>query len=216
MKRSEKILNLCKDINLTEGKLTKEYLFTIEMVDLFYFKGNIGQIDIKSGFTDGNSDGGIDYIYTDDETMYLIQGKSSEGMSVEDVINVFYKIKNTVEDFEKEDYSKYSRKLKSVYKNVYDSLDDNKNIELVLFTNTNFSDEEIKRIDERINHKDFSAFEVSVFDSEDIKKKEVLSYQEYDLIKEDSIKLYLNPGDNGNVLKYGENGLIVNVRATSP
>ena len=35
MKRSEKILNLCKDINLTEGKLSKEYLFTIEMVDLF-------------------------------------------------------------------------------------------------------------------------------------------------------------------------------------
>lgn len=171
MKRSEKILNLCKDINLTEGKLSKEYLFTIEMVDLFYYKGNIGQIDIKSGFTDGSNDGGIDFIYTDDETMYLIQGKSSESMSVEDVINVFYKMKNTVEDFEKENYSKYSRKLKSAFRNVYDSLDDNKNIEMVLFTNTKFNEQEQKKINERINHKDFSAYEITVFDIEDIEKK---------------------------------------------
>lgn len=215
MKRSEKILNLCKDINLTEGKLSKEYLFTIEMVDLFYFKGNIGQIDIKSGFTDGSNDGGIDFIYTDDETMYLIQGKSSESMSVEDIINVFYKMKNTVEDFEKENYSKYSRKLKSAFRNVYDSLDDNKNIEMVLFTNTKFNEQEQKKINERINHKDFSAYEITVFDIEDIEKKEVLSYQEYDLIKEASINLYLNSENTGNVLKYGENGLIVNVRASS-
>ena len=215
MKRSEKILNLCKDINLTEGKLSKEYLFTIEMVDLFYFKGNIGQIDIKSGFTDGSNDGGIDFIYTDDEAMYLIQGKSSESMSVEDVINVFYKMKNTVEDFEKENYSKYSRKLKSAFRNVYDSLDDNKNIEMVLFTNTKFNEQDQKKINERINHKDFSAFEISVFDKEDIEKKEVIAYQEYDLIKEASINLYLNSENTGNVLKYGENGLIVNVKATS-
>lgn len=215
MKRSEKILNLCNDINLTEGKLSKEYLFTIEMVDLFYFKGNIGQIDIKSGFTDGSNDGGIDFIYTDDETMYLIQGKSSESMSVEDIINVFYKMKNTVEDFEKENYSKYSRKLKSAFRNVYDSLDDNKNIEMVLFTNTKFNEQEQKKINERINHKDFSAYEITVFDIEDIEKKEVLSYQEYDLIKEASINLYLNSENTGNVLKYGENGLIVNVRASS-
>lgn len=215
MKRSEKILNLCKDINLTEGKLSKEYLFTIEMVDLFYYKGNIGQIDIKSGFTDGSNDGGIDFIYTDDETMYLIQGKSSGSMSVEDVINVFYKMKNTVEDFEKENYSKYSRKLKSAFRNVYDSLDDNKNIEMVLFTNTKFNEQEQKKINERINHKDFSAYEITVFDIEDIEKKEVLSYQEYDLIKEASINLYLNSENTGNVLKYGENGLIVNVRASS-
>lgn len=212
---NKKIYNLCKDINLSEGKLTNEYLFTIEMVDLFYYKGNIGQTDIKSGFTDGSNDGGIDYIYSDDEYMYLIQGKSTDSISVEDVINVFYKMKNTVENFEKENYSQYSKKLKSVYKNVYDSLDDNKNIELVLFTNTKFNEEEIKTINDRVKHKDFSAFEVSVFDSEDIEKKEVLAYQDYDLIKEDSIKLFINSGDKGNVLKYGENGLIVNVKATS-
>lgn len=52
-KVSEKILNLCSDINISEGKQTSEYLFTIEMVDLFFYKGNIGKIDIKTGFTDG-------------------------------------------------------------------------------------------------------------------------------------------------------------------
>lgn len=39
------------------------------MVDLFYYKG---KIDIKTGFTDGANDGGIDFIYTDNDTLYLI------------------------------------------------------------------------------------------------------------------------------------------------
>lgn len=216
MKRSEKILNLCNDINLTEGKLTKEYLFTIEMVDLFYFKGNIGQIDIKSGFTDGSSDGGIDFIYTDDEAMYLIQGKSSENMSIEDVINVFYKMKNTVEDFEKENYSKYSKKLTSIYKNVYDSLDDNKNIELVLFTNSLLSEKSLEEINKLKLKDEFSSFELSIYDQRDIQRKETFSYSDSSsLVKEGSIKLFLNSNSKNDELNYGENGIIVNVRATS-
>ena len=104
----QKILNLCKHINIANGKLSDEFLFTIKMVDLFYYKGNIGEIDIKTGFTDGANDGGIDFIYTDNDTLYLIQGKSGENLSLEDIKNLFAKIKNTVIDFDKKNYDKYS------------------------------------------------------------------------------------------------------------
>lgn len=213
--RKEKILSLCQDLNLAEGKQTEEYLFTLEMVDLFYYKGNIGKIDIKTGFTDGTGDGGIDFIYTDDEVMYLIQGKSSENLTIEDISNVFYKIKNTVENFENESYAQYSKKLKSIYKNVYDGLDNDKNIEFVLFTNTKLNESILKKIDELKNKKEFSSFDITIYDKEDINRHEVISYSDRDLVEEDAIKIFLNNGNKNDMLAYGENGIIVNVKATS-
>lgn len=213
--RKEKILSLCQDLNLAEGKQTEEYLFTLEMVDLFYYKGNIGKIDIKTGFTDGTGDGGIDFIYTDDEVMYLIQGKSSENLTIEDISNVFYKIKNTVENFENESYAQYSKKLKSIYKNAYDGLDNDKNIEFVLFTNTKLNESILKKTDELKNKKEFSSFDITIYDKEDINRHEVISYSDRDLVEEDAIKIFLNNGNKNDMLAYGENGIIVNVKATS-
>jgi hypothetical protein len=213
--RKEKILSLCQDLNLAEGKQTEEYLFTLEMVNLFYYKGNIGKIDIKTGFTDGTGDGGIDFIYTDDEVMYLIQGKSSENLTIEDISNVFYKIKNTVENFENESYAQYSKKLKSIYKNAYDGLDNDKNIEFVLFTNTKLNESILKKIDELKNKKEFSSFDITIYDKEDINRHEVISYSDRDLVEEDAIKIFLNNGNKNDMLAYDENGIIVNVKATS-
>lgn len=213
--RKEKILSLCQDLNLAEGKQTDEYLFTLEMVDLFYYKGNIGKIDIKTGFTDGTGDGGIDFIYTDDEVMYLIQGKSSENLTIEDISNIFYKIKNTVESFENESYDQYSKKLKSIYKNAYDGLDNDKNIEFVLFTNTKLNESIFKKIDELKKKKEFSSFDITIYDKEDINRHEVISYSDRDLVEEDAIKIFLNNSNKNDMLAYGENGIIVNVKATS-
>lgn len=213
--KNEKIMNLCKDLSLAEGKQTEEYLFTLEMVDLFYYKGNIGKIDIKTGFTDGTGDGGIDFIYTDDEVMYLIQGKTSEDLTIEDISNVFYKMKNTVENFESGEYSQYSKKLKSVYKNVYDSLDDNKNIELVLFTNIKLNEEVLKKINKLREKPEFSSFEIIIHDKGDIERKEILAYSDRDLVEEDAVQIFLNKENKNDKLSYGENGIIVNVKATS-
>lgn len=213
--KNEKIMNLCKDLSLAEGKQTEEYLFTLEMVDLFYYKGNIGKIDIKTGFTDGTGDGGIDFIYTDDEVMYLIQGKTSEDLTIEDISNIFYKMKNTVENFEGGEYSQYSKKLKSVYKNVYDSLDDNKNIELVLFTNTKLNEEVFKKINKLREKPEFSSFEIIIHDKGDIERKEILAYSDRDLVEEDAVQIFLNKENKNDKLSYGENGIIVNVKATS-
>ena len=91
-----KIRSICDACGIAKGKQSDEYLFTLDAVDLFYYKRNIGQVDIKSSFTDGANDGGIDFIYSDGDTMYLIQGKSSESLSQEDIENVFTKIVKTV------------------------------------------------------------------------------------------------------------------------
>ena len=81
----DKIRGLCKNIQLTKGKLSDEYLFTLDAVDTFFYKNNIGAMDIRGGFTDGSNDGGIDFIYSDGETMFLVQGKSTTNLSIEDI-----------------------------------------------------------------------------------------------------------------------------------
>lgn len=42
----DKIRGLCKNIQLTKGKLSDEYLFTLDAVDTFFYKNNIGAMDI--------------------------------------------------------------------------------------------------------------------------------------------------------------------------
>ena len=94
----EKIKKMCQDIGISKGKTSDEFLYTVDAVDLFFYKRNIGKLDIKSNFVDGKNDGGIDFIYSSEDTLYLIQGKSSNNLSIEDIKNVFNKIGETVEN----------------------------------------------------------------------------------------------------------------------
>lgn len=208
----QKIYDLCKSSNIAKGKLTDEFLFTIKMVDLFYYKGNIGKIDIKTGFTDGANDGGIDFIYTDNDTLYLIQGKSGENLSFEDIKNLFVKIKDTVSDFDKKDYDKYSDILKSAYLNAVDNLSNEMTIELVLFSNTIIS-EQLRKDIISYAQENLADFTITIYDSNDIQQQEALS--DSDLVEEASLKLFLNENNKNDKLSYGEDGVIVNIMASS-
>lgn len=213
---SKKIRTMCDELNIAEGRKTDEYLFTIEAVNLFYYRDNIGTVDLKEGFTDGANDGGIDFIYSDSDTMYLIQGKSTNKLSNEDIKNLFYKISDTISDFQERKYSNYSKKLKAAYLNAYDNLNDNKNIELVLVTNTILEEDIRHKVqDLAINNEKLNNFTITVYDRGDIDLKKALTYQDSDLIEYDSIDLLLNKNNKYDQLAYGENGIIVNIKASS-
>lgn len=184
MNNNAKILEMCKNIGVSNGQTSDEYLFTLQAVDTFFFRGNIGQIDIKTGFVDGPHDGGIDFIYCDTDTMYLIQGKSSENLSVDDIKNVFRKIIETINNFSDKKYDDYSSKLKSSYLNAYDDLSDDKNIELILFTNTILTEDSKKKITNFMESDEVNNFAISVFDKNDIETKEA---EEIDLVEDDYI-----------------------------
>lgn len=207
----DKIRKMCKNLNLSEGKITDEYLFTLDAVDLFYYKNNIGQRDIKSGFVDGPNDGGIDFIYSDSESMSLIQGKSSENLSVEDIKNIYNKMYETVLNFDDKKYEKYSKALVSAYLNAYDEMGDGSNIEFVIFTRTKLSNENRKEIGEYCENPPLNNFTLQLLDISDIEKKRAILFQQQGLIPEDFISLC----EPKNMLKYGDNGIIVNINATS-
>lgn len=207
----EKIKELAKKAGISEGKLNNEFLFTLQMVDYFYYNKNIGEQDIRENFVDGSADGGIDYIFNKDDVMYLVQGKTSEGLSYEDIRNIFFKMNTTINNFEKMKYDSYSEKLKSTYLNAYDDLSENKNITLVLFTKTEFTENLKLKIDE-LKKEDFLCnYNVEIYDAKDIEFKVMTISSDKEFIKQDSIKL----SGAKNVLKYGENGIIVNIKASS-
>ena len=205
----EKIKNMCKKNYITEGKTTDEYIFTLNAVDYFYFNRNIGEMNIIEGFVDGSNDGGIDFILDRDDVMYLIQGKSSDKLSIEDIKNVFHKIIETINNFDKGKYDKYSSQLKSTYLNKYDDLSDDKNIEIVLFTNTVLSNE-LKIEFEKFKNDYLVDYKISLYDGDDIEKKELMSMQGEEQVSEDKIELW----DVNNKLEYN-GSVILNIKASS-
>ena len=215
MKNIASIKNLCQDAGITEGKTSDEYLFTICAVDLFYYKGNIGKVDILTGFTDGSNDGGIDFIFSDDETMFLIQGKSSSNLSVDEIKNVFSKMRDTVNDYETHDFDKYNSALKSAFKTAFDSINDDKNIEFVLFTNTPLDEAKRNLISEYENSPGMSSYRIHAYDKTDIDLKEASLTQGSELVEDGFVIIARNETNNNNCLAYGENGIIVNVKASS-
>ena len=211
MENYEKVKKLAEKAGIIQGKLNNEFIFTLQMVDYFYYNKNIGEQDIRENFVDGTSDGGIDYIFNNDDTMYLVQGKSSTNLSYEEIRNVFHKMDTTVNNFEKGKYDTYSDKLKSTFLNAYDDLSESKNITLVLFTNTIFTDELRSKVDELKKEDFLSNYTIEIYDAKDIEFKRLTALQDKEFISQDSIEL----AETRNVLKYGENGIIVNIKASS-
>lgn len=208
--RYNKIRNMCEGLNYESVKTSREYLFTICAVDLFYYNNNIGQIDIKSGFVDGKGDGGIDFIFSDFDTMKLVQGKSSSNLSVEEVKNVFHKMIETTTNFDEKNYNMYSKTLINTYLNAYDDLNDNKNLELILFTQTTFDEKMKKQIEDFTKSDLVNGYDIFVYDKNDIELRDAI-LEQGDLVSEDFLLL----SETNNSLKYGENGLIVNINALS-
>ena len=210
-KNDEKIYGLAKKAGVSEGKLTEEYLFTLKMVDYFYYNKNIGEQDIRECFVDGPLDGGIDYIFTKDDVMYLIQGKSTNKLTYDEIRNSLYKIDETIRKFELGKYDSYSTKLKSTYLNAYDAISDDKNINIVLFTNTHINEELYDKIEKLKNDEKLRDYTITIYDTEEIYNKIINIQQGNDFIEEDNIEL---EGTN-NILKYQDNGIIVNIKASS-
>ncbi len=215
-KERDKIVSMLTSLHYPSGKKTEEYTFTLEAVDIFYYKRNIGEADIKLGFTDGPKDGGIDYIFSNDETLYLIQGKSTNCLSVEEVSNALDKIAKTFIKYKNRKHDELNELVKSALANAYDNLTEDKNVELVLFTNTAFDKTTRKKINDLINQDPLSQFDIAVYDKNDIDLQKAIEEESSDLVAEGSLLLELGDDKSANRLSFGDGkGIIVNIRASS-
>jgi len=204
-----KIKNLCNNSNFI-GNNSDEYLFTINCVDYFFFEKNIGQVDIRDGFVDGANDGGIDFIYDDGVKLYLIQGKSQTDLKYNDIRDAYAKILETVNNFANSNTNNYNSRLKAIYKNTIDKLD-NPEIEFVLYTNSILDKSILTKIDDLNKNGDFQNYHLVAYGKDEIDNK---------ILSVDDGNMYVTYGelelDNTKYLDYqGGIGAIFTVKAFS-
>ncbi len=205
--------------NKIDITLSDELLFGTICYKYFYNEGRFDVTDFKNSYTDGANDGGIDLIAVNEDDIYkslvLIQSKNVKNFSSKDEIkDIFTKMAQTVKDFRSDKVGSYNKNLRRIYREKYDDAveDENFSIELVLFINTNKSEEyrdeislHLKKIEE------LEDFELSIFYKNEVEQqiKNFENGQRY--VREGKVEIYKEHG----FIKNGDNGLLVNISALS-
>ncbi len=186
-----------KEIKAITGKdLSDDKAFSHLLLKHFYDVNYLDQIDLV---TDGTNDGGVDFLYYDEEENKVIicQSKYTGTLSIDDVIIEFDKMYSTVQNFKKAHTGSYNEKVKRALQNALDRLPEgNENcIEYNLFTTSSVSVNGVKNKIENTEHS-FSIDTVSIYSGDEIEKtiqrnQETLSTVSYEKIKLDKAKNYL-------------------------
>ena len=169
--------------------------------------------------TDGSNDGGIDYVFYDEDRQKIIltQSKYAHDVDYKTIINEFRNMVNTLENFKKNNTSSYNKKLRSVLRNSLDRfLDDAAiDVEYAFFTISEIDKNEVlRKIDEIENTEELNSDIVSIFNYNDIETQIENLKCEIKAISEDRIKI----DKAKNVLHYEADnikGIIVNVSSNS-
>lgn len=122
-----------------------------ELKDIWY--------DVNNCITDASNDGGLDFVYFDEEESKVIigQNKYSEGISVQDCVSELFKIATTIDDFNRGHSGKYNSKVKELFQNALDRLTDETegNIEIVFSSLSHFNIEnvinKVKEIESKVS-----------------------------------------------------------------
>lgn len=151
---SEVLLNelrsIKKELEKSKKKVTDENAFEYLAMQFFCYKiKNIEPklYDIESSITNGPNDGGIDFVYYDDEEPKVVLGqcKYTENMKLNDIISELNKMSSTVENFKKANTGTYNKKLKTNLQNALDRLPDESagNVEYCIFTTSDINQNDV-------------------------------------------------------------------------
>ena len=182
-----------------------EYVFGVERLDQDDF------------VTDGTNDGGIDFVYYDEDEakVILCQSKYTEALSFNDIIAELDKMHSTLQNFRIFNTGSYNDRLKRVLQNALDRLPDENtdNIEYHLFTTAPIDTEGAMRKIDNTQH-GFSSEAVRIFTGGDIEKEIKNTLEALDMVSYEKIQL----DRPKNVLEYESSknkGIMCNVLSTS-
>lgn len=210
---------LYASVNKLSVDLSDDLLYGIVCYKYFYNDGRFDVIEFKNSYTDGANDGGIDLIAVNDGDLYkslvLVQSKHVKDFNSKDEIkDIFTKMAQTVQDFRTGKIGSYNKSLRRIYPEKYDDAvsDENFSIDLVLFINTNKTEQYKSEIIAHLNKvAELEDFGISIFYKNEVEQqiKNFENGQRY--VTEGKINIYKEHGS----IKYGGNGLLVNISALS-
>ncbi|MCU9534033.1 AIPR family protein [Streptococcus sp. CSL10205-OR2] len=168
----------------------------------------------KENITDGPNDGGIDFVYYDEENSKVIigQNKYSENIDSNSAIAEIEKMINTIKSFEKKDTKQYSSVLKENFLNALDRLTEENigNIDIVFSSLSKFKESKVLS---RVEHQNQYSDLIFLTESELEKLIDNLR-SELDVV--DEFKFDLDT--TRNELNYSSDkyeGIVVNISASS-
>lgn len=217
----EELRNIQKKILIYNNKnISEENAFEYLALQFFCFKTNdIDEkiFDIKNSITNGPNDGGIDFVFYDEEEQKVIlsQCKYTENMNLNEIVSELNKMSSTVENFKKGLTGSYNQKLKNILQNALDRLTEENvgNVEYWIFTTSVFNENEVDNKIEK-EHSLYSKEMVSIFGLEDISSKIKETIEKNNTVSE--FKLQLDKANN--VLNYTSDeisGIMVNISSSS-
>ena len=206
----------CEYAKYKSLSISDDKAFSYMLLSIFF-----GLKDFDDKFdcvTDGSHDGGIDFIYFDEEDtkLFICQAKYTNNLNYGEIRNELDKICDTINNFRKSNTGSYNETLKRILQNALDRLpdDDQDNIEIILF-----SVADIKDTDGLINKAtndipDLEKFTVSIFAEDDIERRIQEVHSEIATVS--SAKIEIDRAQNYLVYENEHaRGVMVNVKSTS-
>lgn len=199
--------------------LSDDLLYGIVCYKYFYNDGRFDVVEFRNSYTDGSNDGGIDLIAVDEsdlsKNLVLIQSKHVQNFNSKDEIkDIFTKMAQTVSDFSNAKVGSYNKELRRIYREKFDETvgDENFSISLVLFINTNKTEEYKQDILIHLNKvEELENFEISIFYKNEVEQqiRNFENGQRY--VSEGKVDIYKDHG----FIRHGDNGILVNISALS-
>lgn len=200
--------------NITSKKISEERAFSHVLLKNYFDVDYADQIGLV---TDGPNDGGIDFIYYDEEESKVVicQAKYCNSLTFDQIISELNKMHSTVQNFKKANTGIYNDTLKQTLQNAKDRLpdDNNDNYEYYIFTTAPVDiNAALKKIDNTTH--EFPTEAVSIYTEDEIEKAiqrslESLTTVEFEKIQIDRANNYLEYESKDSI------GIMCNVLSTS-
>ena len=211
----DKIKNYSK---LQSKEISNDQAFNYLIMQYFcYQKKQIEDCwyDISSSITDGTNDGGMDFVYFDEDDSKLILGQNKyTSQEPEQIASEIRKMLKTLNDFEKQRTGNYHDKLKKILQNELDRLgeDNEGNIQIIFSSINNFDEYKVMG---KIKVEEQNSVEEVIYNTLDkIEAKITMIHDDIEKVSEAKIEI----DKAKNWLKYSNDdmeGIFVNVSSSS-
>lgn len=216
----QSLLSRFKSDHPEAAALADDRVFDYAILKLVYMP-KASYADLEVQVTDGANDGGIDFLFfdEDDNKLIIAQCKFTTDLAKRAIIDEFNTIENTLEKFRKSATGQYNHKLKYALQNAIDRFEaGNEIIEYVLFTTANINSEEVLNEFESRDQSPFSTDNVTLYDISNI--EEIIDHLAETVDRVDG-KFKLDIDSPNNCLEFAapshnnSEGILVNVSSKS-
>jgi len=209
-----------KDIyhQANKSSISDEMAFSHAILRYFFLTAKLFNIQDSIDYvTDGTNDGGIDFVYFDEEQnkVLLAQSKYTQRIDNNAIISEFNKMNATVRAFQAGNTGAFNSKIKRELQNALDRLpeEDIGNVEFLLFTTADVNVDSVLTAIERGEY-EYSKDMITIYQASDIAEKIQSAWEGIETISEATIEI----DKPNNYLEYesdSTDGIMVNMSASS-